>query len=392
MAEKIGFTEKRIKELEPTPGKQVEYFDTTDRLFGIRVSPGGTKTFFVKKRVHGVLIRVCLGVWPDVSLLKAREDFHDAFDLLRKGINPNLDKKRRTAENTDKRGILSAVFESYLDDPSRETPLKDLTRQGYRYSFNLLSAWHGKRVEDITKDMVKARFEEITENSGPYAANRTISLLKYAMAHSMETLKRPAVNPAEGIKWRKEHARREAMPPETVPAFIAALDNIKGDSGRDLYTLLLFTGLRKSEAMKLQWSNVDLDKGSLHITDTKNGSELNIPLSGFVVALLKARKERIKTLLWIFPSNSRTGHITNTSQFDEQITAQGIKVYPHYLRKTFTTAAAMQCKGDIVDILTGHIPQGVTGKHYTAPSVEQLREPLERITATIVRMAETGKV
>jgi hypothetical protein len=292
MSEKFIFTEKRISDLEPSPGKQVEYYDKEDRRFGVRVSPGGTKTFFVKKRVYGVLIRVGLGTWPDTSVLKARDAFHDNFDLLRKGITPNLDKKRRTEANMDKRGTLSAEFESYLASSN----MKDLSKRGYRYLFKHLSAWSDKRVEDITPDMVKDRFKEITLNNGTYAANRAIGMLKYTMAHSIETLKRPAVNPVSGFKWNKEHARREAMPPETIPAFIAALDNIKGDSGGDLYKLLLFTGLRKSEALKLQWSDVDLDKGSLYIADTKNGEPLNIPISGFVVDLLKARKERIYSL------------------------------------------------------------------------------------------------
>jgi len=242
MAERFGFTEKRIKDLTPTPGKQVEYFDEKDKLFGVRVSPGGRKTFFVKKRVHGRLHRVCLGngAWPEVTVLKAREEFHKAVAELRKGISPNQDKKRRTAENSDKRGILSAVFESYI----AKDDIKDITRRGYRYSFNLLEAWWNKRVEDITHDMVKDRFEEIAQNSGKYAANRAIGLLKYVMAHSMKELGRPAINPVIGIKWKKEDARREALPPETMPAFIAALDNLKGESGSDLYKLLLFTGLR----------------------------------------------------------------------------------------------------------------------------------------------------
>jgi len=234
--------------------------------------------------------------------------------------------------------------------------------------------------------MVKDRFKAITLDNGSYAANRSIALLKYVMKHSIATLKRPDVNPVSGIKWNKEHARREAMPPETMPAFIAALDNIKGDSGGDLYKLQLFTGLRKSEALKLQWSDVNLDKGTLYIANTKNGEPLNIPISCFVVYLLKARKTRIDSPLWIFPSNSRKGHLTGTSFFSEQIVAQGVKVYPHYLRKTFTTAAALCCKGDIVDILMGHVAQGVTAKHYTAPSVEQLRPSIERITAELLRM------
>jgi integrase len=383
MTERFGFTEKRIKDLSPTPGKQIEYFDTTDKLFGLRVSPGGRKTFFVKKRVHGRLIRVCLGAWPDVSLLKARDDFRDAFDQLRKGINPNLDKKRLTAENADKSGILSAVFESYL----AASTMNDVSKRGYGYNFNHIKDWWIKRVEDITPDMVEIRFKEISKTS-PYAANRVMGLLKYLIAHSIKELKRPAVNPIFGITWNKETPRRVNVPPETMPAFIAALDNIKGDSGSELYKLLLFTGLRKSNAMALKWSDTDLDKKTLFVAITKNGEPLFIPLSGFVVDLLKARKEKTQGSVWVFPSQSRTGHLTNTSNFDRQIVAQGVKVSPHILRKRFTTTAKLLCPGFVVDILTSHIPTGsVTDKNYTIPSPEELRPFTEQISAELLRMA-----
>lgn len=383
MTERIGFTEKRVKDLEPTPGKQVEYFDEKDKLFGVRVSPGGRKTFFVKKRVHGRLIRVCLGTWPEVSVLKAREELHKALDTLRKGINPNLDKQRRTAENSDKNGILSAVFESYLAASS----MNAVSKRTYGYNFNHLKDWWSKRVEDISADMVKTRFGELSKNA-PYAANRSIGLLSYLMAHSMKELKRPAINPVAGIEWNKEAPRRVNVPPETMPAFIAALDNIKGDSGSELYKLLLFTGLRKSNAMDLKWSKVDLDKKTLYVAETKNGEPLYIPLSGFVVDLLKGRKNKTQGSVWVFPSQSRTGHLTNTSNFDRQIVAQGVKVSPHILRKRFTTTAKLLCPGFVVDILTSHIPTGsVTDKNYTIPSPEELRPFTETITAELLRMA-----
>ena len=385
MTERFGFTEKRIKELEPTPDKQVEYFDEKDKLFGVRVSPGGRKTFFVKKRVHGRLHRVCLGngAWPEVTVLKAREEFHKALDTLRKGVNPNLDKKRRTADNSDKRGILSALFESYLAASS----MNDVSRRSYGYNFNHFKDWWNKRVEDITADMVKARFAEISK-SAPFAANRAIGLLGYLMAHSMKELKRPAVNPVIGIEWNPEPPRRVNVAPETMPAFIAALDKIKGDSGSELYKLLLFTGLRKSNAMELKWSNIDLEKKTLYVAVTKNGEPLYIPLSGFVVDLLKARKEKTQGSVWVFPSQSRTGHLTNTSNFDRQIVAQGVRVSPHILRKRFTTTAKLKCPGFVVDILTSHIPTGsVTDKNYTIPSPEELRPFTEIITAELLYMA-----
>jgi integrase len=387
MSERFGFTERRIKDL-PTPDSRVEYYDTTDRLLGLRVSPGGAKTFFVKKRVHGILIRVSLGSWPDVPLLKARQDYHEALEQLRKGINPNLDKKRRTIENSDKRGTLSSVFASYLESGGTNGKIKAITRRGYGYSFKHLAPWEMKRVEEVTPAMVVTRFKELTSSSGPYTANRTFGLLKSIMAYAMVNLKRPAVNPVDGLKFHKEDPRRVNVAPETLPALIAALDNIKGDSGSDLYKLLLFTGLRKSNAMDLKWTAVDLDKKTLYVAETKNGDPLYIPLSGFVTELLHDRKNKTHGSLWVFPSHSRTGHVTNTSNFDRQLAEQGIKISPHILRKRYTTTAKLICPGFVVDILTSHVPTGsVTDKNYTIPSPEELRPFAEMITAELLRMA-----
>ncbi len=42
------FTDRTVTNLKPKDSKQVDYFDTATRGFGLRVSPGGTKSWFVK--------------------------------------------------------------------------------------------------------------------------------------------------------------------------------------------------------------------------------------------------------------------------------------------------------------------------------------------------------
>ena len=199
--------------------------------------------------------------------------------------------------------------------------------------------------------------------------------------------------PRDGNRYmpeiHKEFPRRESMPPEKFAVFIKALDSIKGGTGKDLYMLLLFTGFRKSNAFKLKWSDIDFEKRSVHFAgaDMKNGEPFEAPLSDFVIGLLKARKEKIRSAVFVFPTNSRSGRLTNTGTYDKQLSELGIKVYPHYLRKTFTTVASLLCNGNTVDILTAHAPEGTTAKHYTSPSVEQLRPSIDRITAELLRMA-----
>ena len=53
---------------------------------------------------------------------------------------------------------------------------------------------------------------------------------------------------------------------------------------------------------------------------------------------------------------------------------------PHVLRKTFTTvAASIGVDIMIIDKLTNHLPRGMTARHYYKPSVDDLREPMQRI-------------
>jgi integrase len=316
----------------------------------------------------------------------ARTDAAAILVKMQKGENPNAQKKQKREQLADMRGILSAVFESYLAAGGRDGKIKATTRAAYRSAFKRLKTWHGLRVEEISAEMVKRLHAEIGKTKGEYAANHTIGLLRSLMAYSMENYNRPEVNPTTRVKWFKETPRREAMAPENIPAFLKALDELKGDNGADLFRVLLFTGMRKGEAMPLKWSDVDLVNHSLHVEDTKGGTSLDIPISEHLAAILRKRKERIDSK-WIFPSNSRVGHVTNTAQYCREIGELGVKVYPHLLRKTFTTIAASIVPGAMVDCLTGHVPQDVTGRHYTFPSVGQLRPHTEAVTAAILEMA-----
>jgi integrase len=385
---KSNFTQKYIHDLEPIPGKQFDVWDTKQPRFGLRVSPGGKKVFFVMRRVDGKLVRATVGDYPELNVDKARIKAAAMLVSMQEGNNPNAEKNKRRDQRADSRGILSSLFETYISGGGANGKMKATTATAYRYSFKRLARWHNLRVEEITPDMVKQLHADIGKK-GEYVANHAIAVLRALMAYSIKEYNRPAANPCDGVRYFKESPRREAMPPETIPEFIKVLESLKGDTAADLYLMLLFTGMRKGEAMPLKWTDVDLVKKSLHIVETKNGNPLDIPISNHLAGILEKRKERIESK-WIFPSNSRVGHITNTAQFDREIGTLGVKVYPHLLRKTFTTIAASICPGAIVDCLTGHIPQDVTGRHYTFPSVGQLRPHTEAITAEILRLTGEG--
>jgi integrase len=71
-------------------------------------------------------------------------------------------------------------------------------------------------------------------------------------------------NPMESIPPPKASVKRE-IHPLSVEEYRRFLDAAVYDRYFPLFALLLDTGLRPSEALGLQWSDVDLKKGVIHV-------------------------------------------------------------------------------------------------------------------------------
>ena len=72
------------------------------------------------------------------------------------------------------------------------------------------------------------------------------------------------------------------------------------DTVQDYLIMLLFTGLRPSEGINLEWSNIDFKNKLLNITDTKNHEDHTLLLSEYIINLLLKRKSESKGK-FVFP-------------------------------------------------------------------------------------------
>lgn len=92
---------------------------------------------------------------------------------------------------------------------------------------------------------------------------------------------------------------------------------------RDFLLLTLFTGLRREEAARLRWANVDLKGRTLTVPNTKNGEPHTLPLSGFLLELLERRKEGAgRDAVFVFPGGGVAGHIVEPRATMKKVTEQ----------------------------------------------------------------------
>ncbi len=78
------------------------------------------------------------------------------------------------------------------------------------------------------------------------------------------------------------------------------LDACKATSSQYLYTIVLIalsTGARQGEILNLRWKNIDFNKRTMYLLDTKNGESRSVPLYDLVVDRLKQlnKVRRIET-------------------------------------------------------------------------------------------------
>ncbi len=390
---RFKFTQATVRELLPKPdGTRADYWDTELTGFGVRVSTN-SKTFFVFKRVDGRMKRATVGSFPalatDVARTKAMRMIADMAD----GVNPTKEKRAKK-----KRGVsLQEVFDRFIE-VKRFT---DKTRAVHKNAFSKhLSKWSKTPVVEIEADAICKLHAEIGKTT-VYAANNAIRLLRTVLNFSRSFYGVPVENPVKRISdtrtWFEEKARTGYVKDKDLAAWFKAVDGLSSDMGRDYLLLLLFTGMRRNEAMGLHWDNIDLEDKTLTVPDTKNGEPLHLPLSYFVYKLLKDRAERWGGEGFVFATWGKNGHLTNVQHILEEL--RGNDLVPrftlHDLRRTFATKAeSLDISQYAVKRMINHKQTDVTGKHYIQSDVERLREPMERVCQALLRAigAKQGKV
>ena len=152
-----------------------------------------------------------------------------------------------------------------------------------------------------------------------------------------------------------------------------------------LVSLLLYTGIRREEAVQLVWSDVDLYRRRLRVMG-KGSKERDIPIHARLVEVLAAwRLREGNGSAWVFPSSQRAGlpfsPTTLWHDVDDAASLAGLTdgVSPHVLRHTFATEL-LRRGADVrrVQVLLGHASLATT-QIYTLVEVSDLEPDVDRL-------------
>ncbi|QDQ40843.1 DUF4102 domain-containing protein [Legionella geestiana] len=369
---------------------QKRYYDDTLKGFGVRVTSGGTKAFFVEKLIKNKLARITLGRYPELTVEMAKKEAQKLLGQIAMGFDPVAQKKTEKMRQI----TLQEVFDDYLQ---ARKALKPSTLVNYHQILKkAFSVWLKKPLISITKDRVTKRHQQLGDTHGEAYANLAMRVLRALFnfaAGQYEDSDGKSLVPENPVKrlsqtrsWYRVDRRQTFIKSHELAPWYEALEKTGNPTLRDYLVVILFTGLRRQEAATLKWENVDLQAKTLTVPDTKNHDQHTLPLSDYLLGIF-ARRHQHRTNGYVFPGTGAAGHIIEPRKQMAKVTQlTNIQFTVHDLRRTFITIAeSLDIPAYALKRLLNHRMSNDVTAGYIVADVERLRKPMQLITDFILK-------
>ena len=346
----FNFTKEAIENLLPSPNAVFDVSDAKIKSLRLRTNPGGSKTFYLYRKVNGRPIRFTIGRFPETTVQQARTKAIEVISKYNMGLDPAAEKVEIRNQLTFK----EAWQRYYVEHALRNTKRPDDNRKMLeKHVFPVIG---NTRLSEITKDKIKkvhtavwsAKKWKEGERINYSHADRIINTVSAIFNFVIDEEYYKGLNPCKGIKKQKPISRDRFLGSEELPKFFTSV-NMEEQIFRDYFRLLLFTGARKTNVLSMKWSEIDFDLNRWRIseTQTKNEDVNVVILSAPALKILQERKLQNDKLeepsLYVFPGKGKKGFLNDPKRAFQRIRDRmGVQdIRMHDLRRTLGSYMAI---------------------------------------------------
>ena len=274
--------------------------------------------------------------------------------------------------------------------PLRQRYLQDLqlrnyspkTQEVYVECVSLFARHFGKSPELLGPEQIRAYqlFLAHEKKASWSRFNQTVCALRFLYRH---TLHKDWI--IQHIPFpRKESKLPEVLSVDEVSRLLAAIPERKY---RVLLTTIYATGLRASEALHLQWSDIDSRRKTIRVRQGKGHKDRYLMLSPKLLVLLRRYWKVAHPATWLFPGalpdrplsleclQKAVQRARRSSGLSKRITA-------HTLRHSFATHLLESGTNiRVIQVLLGHGSLRTTARytHVTTATLASTRSPLDSL-------------
>lgn len=330
------------------------------------------------------LARIRIKGHPEITKSFSRKT--DAGDWINK-TEAAIKENRDFPERQRCKRTVGDVIKRYLDEGFEKKPgsVDHQTRQ---------LNWWFKRIgalllRELTPEVICNHRSELkkgkTNRGGPRSTstvNRYMSALSAALTAAVSTWHWLSKNPIKEIpQLTEDRGRDRFLNREEFLRLTKACGESLNRLLLPLFLLSVATGVRRSEALRLRWADIDMNRKTAYIAKSKNGEPRTMPLEGPVWdEILKLHTNRRDDAELLFPGKNPDRPIDFKTAWKNALVRAGITNFRwHDNRHTTGSYLAMSgtTLAEIADIL-GQKTIAVA-KRYSHHYVEHKRKKVKRM-------------
>lgn len=244
------------------------------------------KIFYIRYRKAGKMIEEKAGRQSQDDMTAARAAMLRAERVQGKKPSRQEAREQRAAAKKAEaeRWTFSRLWEEYK---GRKPGLKGLITDENRYQNHIKPLLGDREPETITPFDVDRLRLTLLKTRKPGTVKNVLELLRRLVNFAAK--KRLCPVPSFIIEMPKvNNLKTEDLTPEQLTALLEAIEQDPNIQAANFMKMALYTGMRRGEVFRLQWQDVDFDRGFIHLRDPKGGQDEKIPLNQAVRELLES--------------------------------------------------------------------------------------------------------
>jgi len=352
--------------------------------FGLRVFPSGRKTFFVQYRARGEsrTRRYVLGPYGVLTPAEARDLATQVLADVRKGGDPSEARRIEAHEPT-----VGDLCTRYLADYAEGRKKARSVAEDRRLIEDFVKPALGRRKIRAVTRLEIVRLHNSLQRT-PYQANRVLAVVSRMFNLAERWGLRPGgSNPVRHVDRFAERKRERFLSEAELARLGKALADAEQAQTETAATiaairLLVFTGCRLGEILRLRWAEVDFERRCLHLAESKTGAR-TVPLNAPALKVLAelARGESP----WVIQGRKPGAPLVNLGKpwrrIREKADLRDVRL--HDMRHSYASVAAGAGHSLVViGALLGH-RQATTTQRYAHLSDDPVRTATELVGARI---------
>ena len=383
---RVRLTDAGVRRLRPARTEYVVW-DSQMGGLGVRVRPSGHRSFVWHGQVNGSAVRATIG---SAALKTVEEARRDCLALQNgAGLPGTEDGRDRSAMPLFQEfamGEWKAAVQNRWGPARRANVGRMLEKQ-------LLPAFGVLPLARIRRHDVERWFDAYSRTA-PGGANKALQLLRQILNAAVAT-GCIAGNPTQRIRRNPRRKLTRFLSGEEIDRLHGTLERLVDERPyrqlqADIIRLLLLTGCRRGEILKLKWSEVDGDV--LNLADAKTGPR-RVWLSEAAQAIIARQPHMGSNYVFpspIDPSRPRSTHLGLWYRARKEAGIEDVRL--HDLRHTVASqAVARGVALSTVARMLGHSNPRMTLR-YAHVSDREVEAAAERIGTAIARAMQAGDI